>query len=79
MKTYGEWRYSSTILILGTGYRREVSFTPLLFYLRERASVTHCIGGWVCLSVDLDVTKYAKNKNATPLVVGIMTFRVATD
>jgi hypothetical protein len=29
MKTYGEWRYSSTFLDLGTRWRRVVSFTPL--------------------------------------------------
>jgi hypothetical protein len=30
----GEWRYSSTILDLGTRWRREVSFTPQPLYLR---------------------------------------------
>jgi hypothetical protein len=32
MKAYGEWRYSSTILDLGTGWRRVVSFTPRPLY-----------------------------------------------
>jgi hypothetical protein len=33
MRTYGEWKYSSTIL-LGTRLRWVVSFTPLPFYPR---------------------------------------------
>jgi hypothetical protein len=32
MKTYGEWRYGSTILDLGTRWRSVVSFTPLPLY-----------------------------------------------
>jgi hypothetical protein len=36
MKTYGEWRHSSTILDLGTIWRRVFSFTlPLLYALRK--------------------------------------------
>jgi hypothetical protein len=31
------------------------------------------------LGAGLDVMEYAKNTNTTPLVVGIMNFRVATD
>jgi hypothetical protein len=33
----GEWRCSSTILDLGTRWRRVVSFTPLPLYSQERA------------------------------------------
>jgi hypothetical protein len=33
----GEWRYSSTILYLGTGFRRVVSVTPLSFYPRGKS------------------------------------------
>jgi hypothetical protein len=46
-----EWRYSSIILNLGTGW----SFTPQPVYPRgERASGTHCIGGWVGPRAGLD-------------------------
>jgi hypothetical protein len=31
----GEWRYNSTILDLGTRWRRVVNFTPRSLYLRE--------------------------------------------
>jgi hypothetical protein len=36
MKTY-EWRYSSTILDLGTRWRRVVSFTPMPLYHRGKS------------------------------------------
>jgi hypothetical protein len=42
----GEWRYSSTILDLGTGWRWVASFTLLPFYPGERTPTTHWIGGW---------------------------------
>jgi hypothetical protein len=35
MKTYGEWRYSSTILDLGTRWRWMVSITPRQLYLQR--------------------------------------------
>jgi hypothetical protein len=44
MKTYGEWSYSSTILDLGTRWRRAVSFTPHPLYSRGRAPYTHWLG-----------------------------------
>jgi hypothetical protein len=37
MKTYGEWRYSSTIRDLGTSWRWAVSFTPRPLYLRGKS------------------------------------------
>jgi hypothetical protein len=37
MKTYGKWRYSSTILDLGTSWRWVVSFTPLPLYPRGKS------------------------------------------
>jgi hypothetical protein len=37
MKTYGEWRYSSTILVLGNKCRWVVSFTPRPLYLRGKS------------------------------------------
>jgi hypothetical protein len=49
MKTYGEWRYSSTILDLGTRWRWVVSFTPL-----PLCPSTDCIGGLVSPRVGLD-------------------------
>jgi hypothetical protein len=47
MKMYGEWRYSSTILNLGTRWMWVVSFTPRPFYLLKTGLGTHCIGDWV--------------------------------
>jgi hypothetical protein len=43
----GEWKYSCTILYLGTSRSSVISFGPRQLYLRERASVTHWIRGWV--------------------------------
>jgi hypothetical protein len=45
----GDWRYNSTILHLGTRWRRVVTFTSLPLYSMEIAPGTHCIGD----SVDL--------------------------
>jgi hypothetical protein len=42
------------MLDLGTRWRCEVSFTPWLLYLRERAPGTHWIGGWVDPRAGLD-------------------------
>jgi hypothetical protein len=44
---YGEWRYSFTILDLGTRWRWVVSFSPGNFTPREGAPGTHWKGGWV--------------------------------
>jgi hypothetical protein len=49
-----EWRYSSTILDLGTIWGWVVSFTSLQLYPGERAPGTHWIGGWVGPTVGLD-------------------------
>jgi hypothetical protein len=43
----GEWRYSSTILDLGTRWRYVVSFTPRPLYPREITPGTHWTEGWV--------------------------------
>jgi hypothetical protein len=43
----GEWRYSSTILDLGTRWRRVVRVTPRLLFLREVAPGAHWVGGWM--------------------------------
>jgi hypothetical protein len=50
----GEWRYSSTLVNLGTSLRRLYSFTPQSLYPRERAPGTHWIGGWVGPITGLD-------------------------
>jgi hypothetical protein len=35
LRRMGEWRYSFTILDLGTKWNRGIRFTPRLLYLRE--------------------------------------------
>jgi hypothetical protein len=45
MKAYREWRYSSTIIDLRTGRKWAVSFTPRLFYPRNRSPSIHWING----------------------------------
>jgi hypothetical protein len=55
MKTYGEWRYSFTILELSTRWRWVTSFTP-----GERAACTHWIGGWEGPRAELDVVENRK-------------------
>jgi hypothetical protein len=48
MKICGSvWYYNSTILDLGTSWRRVISFTPRPFYPREIAPGTLWIRGWV--------------------------------
>jgi hypothetical protein len=60
----GEWRYSSTILDLGTRWRCVVSFTLRILYTRgKEAPVTNWIGGWVGPRVGADAVK--KNKSCT--------------
>jgi hypothetical protein len=49
MKKYREWRYSSTLLNLGSRRRYMVSFTP-----RERRFRTYRVGGWVGPRAGLD-------------------------
>jgi hypothetical protein len=58
-----EWRYSSTILDLGTSWRWAISFTPQPLYLRERVHGTHWIGGWVGLATGLDSVEKRKPLN----------------
>jgi hypothetical protein len=48
----GKWRYSSTILDLGTRWRLAVRFTPQLHY-----SQGNFIGGWVDPRANLDIVK----------------------
>jgi hypothetical protein len=45
MKTYGEWRYISTILDLGNSNCSDSLLGR--FSSEERAPGTHWIGGWV--------------------------------
>jgi hypothetical protein len=45
MKTYGEWRYSSTIHDLGIRWRWMVSFKPRTIYHPVKVSETRDIGG----------------------------------
>jgi hypothetical protein len=48
MKEYwGVEVYLYAFFDLGTRWRSVVSFTPRPLYPRERAPVTHWIGGWV--------------------------------
>jgi hypothetical protein len=47
MKTYGEWRCSSSILDLGTRCKFVVSFTPRPLYPRCKSHATSWIGGGV--------------------------------
>jgi hypothetical protein len=59
-----EWSYSSTILDLGTRWRRVVSFTPSGFTSGERAPGTHWIGSWL---VPGPVWTLGVEKNLLPL------------
>jgi hypothetical protein len=47
----GEWRYSSTIFNLSTGWRWVFSLMPLPLYPWEDSPGTHSVGGWVGWSV----------------------------
>jgi hypothetical protein len=47
MKTYGEWRYSSTILDVDTDGSEWTASRPCRFTSGERVPDTHWIGGWV--------------------------------
>jgi hypothetical protein len=75
MKTYGGWRYSSTILELDTRWRWVVSFTPRLLYSRGKVPCSHCIGGWVGPKACLDVVEKTKIscpcRNLTPAVQSV--------
>jgi hypothetical protein len=53
-----EWRYSSTILDLGTRCRQVVGFTPRPFYpLGKSPLVPIVVGGWVGPKAGLGVMK----------------------
>jgi hypothetical protein len=50
----GEWRYSFTILYLGTVWKWVISFTPRLLYLRGSSSRYPFIGGWwACWRIEI--------------------------
>jgi hypothetical protein len=72
MKTYGEWRYSSSILDLGTRWRCVVSFNIRARYSRCKSVCTRCIGGWVGTRADLDAVQkrkiFAPARNRNPAV-----------
>jgi hypothetical protein len=57
-KMYGEWRYSSTILVLGTSWRRALS--PGSFISGEREVGAHCTGSTLSPRVGLDDVEYRK-------------------
>jgi hypothetical protein len=61
MKTYGEWRYSSTILDLSTNLRRVDSFTSAPLYSWRRTINTHWVGGCVGPRAGLDAVEKKKN------------------
>jgi hypothetical protein len=56
----GKWRYSSTVLDLGTRWRRVVYFMSLLLYPVDRACSNHWIGGFVGPGAGLDSVKKIK-------------------
>jgi hypothetical protein len=60
MKTYGDWKYSSTIFDLITRYRWVAASHPCRFIPGERAPGTHWIGGWLGPRVGLDAEKRKK-------------------
>jgi hypothetical protein len=56
----GEWRYSSTILDLGTRWTWVVSFTTWLLYPRGKSPSTHWIRGWAGLKTGMDAVDKRK-------------------
>jgi hypothetical protein len=63
----GEWRYSSTILILALGGGEWTASFPGRFTAGERAAGTHWIGGWVGHMAGL----YVMKKRKIPPLLGI--------
>jgi hypothetical protein len=61
MKTYGEWRYSSTSRDLGTRGGERLASRPGRFTPEERAPCTHYTGGLVGPRVGLDAVEKKKN------------------
>jgi hypothetical protein len=53
----GEWRYSSTLLDLGTRWRLVVSFMPLPLYFRRHSPQYPVDRGWVGPRAGLDETE----------------------
>jgi hypothetical protein len=67
MKTYGEWRKTSTILHLGTRWRLVVSFTtgvrasyPVQLHDRGKSLLSCCLGGLVGPRAGLDDVEKTK-------------------
>jgi hypothetical protein len=60
MMTYGIWRYTSTILDLGTSWRWVVSFTPRPLYTRGKCTQYPWIGAWVGPRAGLDAVEQRK-------------------
>jgi hypothetical protein len=56
MKTNGEWRYSSTVIDLGTRWRWVVRFTPRPLYSR-RKSHWYRLAGWEVPRAGLDAVE----------------------
>jgi hypothetical protein len=54
---WGSGCIDSHFLDLGNSWRWMVSFTPRSLYSREKASGTHCIGGWMDPKAGLDDTE----------------------
>jgi hypothetical protein len=65
----GEWRYSSTILGLGTRWRCVASFTLRPVYLRGKNSDTLWIGSWVDPKADLEAVEIRKTSCRELLLV----------
>jgi hypothetical protein len=76
VEAHGEWRYSSTILDLGTRWRWVVSFPPLPLYPAERAPNTHWRGGWVGPRVNLDDFDPAGTRTPPVLASGLSLYRL---
>jgi hypothetical protein len=55
----GEWRYSSTILVLGTILSGHVRVPATLLPGKEPTG-THCTGGWVGSRVGMDAVQKRK-------------------
>jgi hypothetical protein len=67
MKTYWEWRYSSTIFVTLTLDGGEWSASgPCLFTPGERTPGTHWIEGGVGLRAGLDAVEYRKKSLVLP-------------
>jgi hypothetical protein len=56
-----EWKYSSTILHIGTRERLVASYRLRLLYLRRIAHINHRIWGWVDTRAGLDALEKMQN------------------